>query len=115
MFHEEFRTFAAFLSIGKDWRDCGRLCDRHKVDLKDRTGAMFPGVTDAGCRNTAYNAVPQSAAEYAGRILKLGIGRLQIDLLRESPDEMRPVVNADRRVIEGNDDGRDTWRKVRAI
>jgi U32 family peptidase len=64
MFHMEHCVFAAFLSDGKDWRDCGRPCDHHKVDLRDRVGAAFPVTPDAGCRNTVYNAVPQSAAEY---------------------------------------------------
>jgi U32 family peptidase len=115
MFHNEFCTFAAFLSTGKDWRDCGRPCDRHKVDLRHRTGARFPVVADAGCRNTVFNAVPQSAAEYAGRMRELGIQRFRIDLLRESADEVGPLVEAYRRVITGADDGRDTWRKLRAM
>jgi U32 family peptidase len=63
MFHMEHCVFAAFLSNGKDWRDCGRPCDRHKVDLRDRVGAAFPVIADVGCRNTVFNSVPQSAAD----------------------------------------------------
>ena len=115
MFHNEFCAFAAFLSSGKDWRDCGRPCDRHKVDLRDRTGALFPVVADAGCRNTVFNAVPQSAAEYVGRMRDLGIGRFRVDLLRETPEQVGPLLDAYRRVIARADDGRDTWRKLRAM
>jgi putative protease len=115
MFHNEFCTFAAFLSSGKDWRDCGRPCDRHKVELRDRAGAMFPVVADAGCRNTVFNAVPQSAAEYVGRMRELGIHRFRVELLRETPDQVGPLLDAYRRVIAGADDGRDTWRKLRAM
>jgi putative protease len=115
MFYNEFCTFAAFLSTGKDWRDCGRPCDRHKVELKDRTGAMFPVVADAGCRNTVYNSVAQSAAEYVGRMLELGIRRFRVELLRETQEQVGPLLDAYHRVVEGADDGRDTWRKVRAM
>jgi putative protease len=115
MFHNEFCTYAAFLSKGKDWRDCGRPCDHHKVDLRDRTGATFPVVADAGCRNTVFNAVPQSAAEYVGRMRELGIRRYRMDLLRETPEQVGSLVEAYQRVIAGTDDGRDTWRTVRAL
>jgi putative protease len=115
MFHNEFCTFAAFLSTGKDWRDCGRPCDRHKVDLRDRTGALFPVVADVGCRNTVFNAVPQSAAEYVGRMRDLGLRRFRVDLLRETPDQVGPLLDAYRRVIDGRDDGQTTWRQMRAL
>jgi putative protease len=115
MFHNEFCTFAAFLSNGKDWRDCGRPCDRHRVDLRDRTGALFPVVADAGCRNTVFNAVPQSAAEYLPQMLTLGVRWFRVDLLRETPDQVGPLLDTYRRVVEGTDDGRDTWRKLRAM
>jgi U32 family peptidase len=115
MFYQEFCIYAAYLSTGKDWRDCGRPCDRHRVDLKDRMGARFPVVADAGCRNTVYNALPQSAAEYVGRMLELGIRRFRVDLLRETPDQVGPLLDAYRRVIAGADDGRETWKRLRAM
>jgi putative protease len=115
MFYDEFCIFAAYLSKGKDWRDCGRPCDRHKVDLKDRTGALFPVTADAGCRNTVFNALAQSGAEYVGRMLELGIRRFRIDLLRGTPEQVGPLIETYRRVIDGTDSGRDTWRKLRAM
>jgi putative protease len=115
MFHNEHCVFAALLSGGKDWRDCGRPCDRHRVDLKDRTGALFPVTADAGCRNTVFNALPQSGAEYVGRMRELGIRRFRIDLLRETADQVGPLIETYRRVIAGEDDGRETWRKLRAM
>ena len=115
MFHMEHCVFAAFLSNGKDWRDCGRPCDHHKVELRDRVGAAFPVAADAGCRNTVFNAVPQSAAEYVPEMLALGLRRFRVELLRETPDQVGPLVEAYRRVIAGADDGRDTWRALRAM
>ena len=116
MFHNEHCVFAATLSTGKDWRDCGRPCDRHKVELRDRTtGSAFPLVADAGCRNTVYNAVPQSAAEYLPRMREMGIGHFRIDLLRESADEVAPLLESYARVLTGGDDGKGLWRRLRAV
>jgi putative protease len=115
MFHMEHCVFAAFLSNGKDWRDCGRPCDTHKIELRDRVGADFPVTPDAGCRNTVFNSVAQSAAEYVPQMLALGLRRFRVELLRESPSEVGPLLDAYKRVIAGTDNGRDAWRKLRAM
>jgi len=115
MFHMEHCVFAAFLSQGKDHRDCGRPCDTHKVELRDRVGAEFPVHPDTGCRNTVFNSVAQSAAEYAGRMVALGLRRFRIDLLRESPEEVGPLMERYRRVLAGDDDGRTVWKQLRAL
>jgi putative protease len=115
MFHMEHCVFAAFLSAGKDHRDCGRPCDAHRVELRDRVGACFPVHPDTGCRNTVFNSVPQSAAEYVGRMKELGIRWFRIDLLRETPEEAVRLVEQYRRVIAGMDDGQQTWRQLKAL
>jgi U32 family peptidase len=115
MFYTEQCTFAAFLSTGKDWRDCGRPCDRHKVELKDRTGALLPLVADTGCRNTVYNSVPQSAAEYITRMRTLGVRTFRVDLLRETAGQVGPLLQRYQRVVSGQDDGRNVWRELKAL
>jgi putative protease len=115
MFHNEFCTYANALSEGKDFRDCGRPCDRHKIELKDRTGALFPVVADAGCRNTVYNSLPQSGAEYVRRMLELGVRRFRIDMLRETPAEVEKLLAKYARVVADLDDGRTVWRELRAM
>jgi putative protease len=115
MFHMEHCVFATFLSTGKDHRDCGRPCERHKVELRDRVGAPFPVLPDTGCRNTVFNSVPQSAAEYVGRMRELGITRFRVDLLRETADQVGPLLERYARVVAGRDDGRETWRQLRAL
>ncbi|MBL9132461.1 MAG: U32 family peptidase, partial [Verrucomicrobiaceae bacterium] len=42
MFHMEHCAFAAFLSEGTDFTNCGRPCDRHRVHLRDRVGMAHP-------------------------------------------------------------------------
>lgn len=115
MFHMEHCVFAAFLSSGKDHRDCGRPCDRHRVGLRDRVGAAFPVVPDAGCRNTVFNGVAQSAAEYVGRMRQLGVRHFRVDLLRETPDQVGPLLDRYAKVIASRDDGRQTWWQLRAL
>src|SRR5581483_11553890 len=92
-----------------------RPCDRHRVELRDRVGAHFPVHPDAGCRNTVFNSVPQSAAEYVGRMRDLGVRRFRVDLLREPPEQVGPLLDRYARVAAGLDDGRDTWRQLRAL
>ena len=115
MFHNEFCVFAAFLSAGKDHRDCGRPCDRHAVELRDRVGASFPVVPDAGCRNTVFNSVAQSAAEYVGRMRELGVRRFRVDLLRETPAQVGPLLEHYTRVIRGEVTGAASWKPLQVM
>ncbi|HWB11520.1 MAG TPA: DUF3656 domain-containing protein [Pirellulales bacterium] len=115
MFHMEHCVFAATLSDGKDWRDCGRPCDRHRVELRDRVGAEFPLLADTGCRNTVFNSVPQSAAEYVPRMLKCGLRHFRVELLREDAEQARALLSRYSRVLAGLDDGRSAWRGLQVL
>jgi putative protease len=115
MFHMEHCVYCHTLSTGTDHRDCGRPCDRHRVDLRDRAGAANPLVADVGCRNTVYNGVAQSAAEYVPRMREAGILDYRVELLRESGDEVRPLVERYARVLSGAEDGRAAWRRLRVL
>lgn len=114
MFHMEHCVFAAFLSTGKDSTDCGRPCDRHRVELRDRAGMAHPVRADVGCRNTVYNAVPQSASPYARALLERGVRRFRVELLGEDAPAARRLVRRYRDLLEGRADGRDLWKELRA-
>lgn len=115
MFHMEHCVFAHTLSTGKDYRDCGRPCDRHQVDLKDRVGQAHPLIPDVGCRNTVFNASAQSAAEYVPRMKELGIRHFRVELLRESAEQATALLDRYARVLAGTYDGRETWRQLRVL
>ena len=85
MFHMEHCVFCAFLSPGTDKTNCGRPCDDHDVKLRDRVGKEHPLKADVGCRNTLFNAVPQTAAEYLPRLLAHGARHLRIEFLDDGP------------------------------
>ena len=115
MFHMEHCVFAATLSSGKDHRDCGRPCDRHRVELRDRVGAAFPLLADTGCRNTVFNSIPQSAAEYLPRLLSLGVRHFRIELLRETSAETSALLDRYARVLAGQEVGRAAWRGLQVL
>jgi len=114
MFHMEHCVFAAFLSTGRDCTDCGRPCERHDVRLRDWTGHEHPVKVDVGCRNTIYNAVPQSASQYVRRLLGLGVRWFRVELLLHGPDESRRLIRGYRDVIDGRSDGQALWRELNA-
>ncbi|MFI5455476.1 MAG: DUF3656 domain-containing protein [Isosphaerales bacterium] len=115
MFHMEHCVFCAFLSPGTDATNCGRPCDRHAVKLRDRVGMEHPLKADVGCRNTLYNAVPQTAAEYLPRLQKHGARFLRIEFLDDSPEDVARTITLYREVIAGNREGKAVWRELKAI
>ena len=93
MFHMEHCVFAATLSNGKDHHDCGRPCERHRVDLRDRVGLSHPLVADVGCRNTVFNGSAQSTAEFVPRMKELGVRYYRVELLREDRPQTHVLLN----------------------
>lgn len=115
MFHMEHCVFCAFLSTGRDYRDCGRPCDRHAVSLRDRVGAEHPLKADAGCRNTVFNARAQTGAEFAARFVALGARAFRIEFLNEPADEVRRTLGRYGQVLRGEIDGAALWRELKLI
>ena len=115
MFYNEHCIFAALLSTGKDATDCGRPCDRHAVALKDWSGKEHPVKADVGCRNTVYNAVPQSASPYVRRMIDLGVRHFRIEFLNETPDAARRLISSYRNLLEGKEIGETLWKELRAF
>jgi putative protease len=115
MFHMEHCVFAHTLSTGKDYRTCGRPCDHHSLDLRDRVGASHPLVPDAGCRNTLFNAQAQSAAEWVPQMLRGGVCHFRVELLRHSAAQSVELLDRYARVLAGLDDGPTAWRSLRAL
>jgi putative protease len=70
---------------------------------------------DDCCRNTLFNSVPQSAAEFVGRMRGLGLTRFRVDLLHESAADVAPLLDRYAAVLSGADDGRQVWRQLRAL
>ncbi len=114
MFHMEHCVFAAFLSKGSTFLDCGRPCDRHRVRLRDRVGMEHPLRAEVGCRNTLFNAVPQTGARFFRRLHDAGLRSYRVELLEESRDDAEKTIDAYRSLLAGEQDGEDLWRTLRA-
>lgn len=115
MFHMEHCVFCAVLSPGTNKTNCGRPCDRHDVKLRDRVGMEHPLKADVGCRNTLFNAVPQSAAEIVPALLERGVRDFRVELLDESPEEVRRTLGLYRDLLAGRIAGPDVWRSLKAM
>ncbi len=115
MFHMEHCVFCAFLSSGKDYRDCGRPCDTHRVALRDRVGADLPLKADAGCRNTVYNNRAQTGADYVARLIELGARHFRVEFVNERPDDVVRTITRYQQLIRGEITGADVWRELKLI
>jgi putative protease len=113
MFHMEHCVFCAFLSSGKDFRDCGRPCDKHDVRLRDRVGAEHPLKADAGCRNTVFNSQAQTGAEYVTRMIELGVKHFRVEFLNETPEQVAQTISQYRQLLRGEISGTQLWRELK--
>lgn len=115
MFHMEHCVFCAVLSPGTNKTNCGRPCDHHEVQLRDRVGMEHPLKADVGCRNTLFNAVPQSSAEVVPDLIHSGIRQLRIELLNEGAGELQQVITTYRDLIAGRTTGAQVWTALKAM
>jgi len=114
MFHMEHCVFCAVLSPGTNKTNCGRPCDVHAVKLRDRVGMEHVLHADVGCRNTLYNAVPQSAAEVVPTLLARQLRDFRIELLSENAREARHVITLYQDLLAGKISGKEVWQRLRA-
>ena len=114
MFHTEHCVYCTFLSEGTNYTNCGRPCEEHRVSLRDRIGMSHPVRVDEGCRNTVYNAIEQSGAEYLAHFLELGVGTYRVEFLEETPEQVSEVIDLYSRAMRGEISGTQVWRKLKA-
>ena len=115
MFHMEHCVFCAFLSKGTDYTNCGRPCDKHEVKLRDRVGMEHPLKADIGCRNTVFNALAQTGAEYVSRMQALGVRNFRIEFVNESPEQVKQMITKYRQLLRGEISGAELWRELKLV
>lgn len=114
MFHMEHCVFCAVISPGTNKTNCGRPCDRHAVKLRDRIGMEHPLHADIGCRNTLYNATPQSGAEVVRELLLAGVRHYRVELLEDSPGQTRRIIDLYRKLLAGRIEPAEVWQQLSA-
>ncbi len=115
MFHMEHCVFCAFLSEGTDYTNCGRPCEEHQVKLRDRVGTEHILQADAGCRNTIFNGVAQTGAEYIHRLVELGIYNFRIEFVDESPAQVSQTIGYYQQLFGGQISGAKLWQDLNLI
>ncbi|MEL6104377.1 MAG: DUF3656 domain-containing protein [Planctomycetota bacterium] len=115
MFHMEHCVFCSVLSPGTNKTNCGRPCDEHVVQLRDRVGAEHTLQADIACRNTLYNAMPQSGAESALRLRDAGVGWFRIEFLEERAEEVSRTIRLYRDLLAERVSPSEVWQKLNAV
>jgi putative protease len=100
-FHMEHCVFAAFLSKGSSFRDCGKPCEKHRVELKDQFGNRHQIKPDQECRNTMFNANSQSASRFVKAWQEQGLGFIRYEALYERGDELIEKVRGYQDLLSG--------------
>ena len=98
-FHMEHCVFAAFLSTGSSFKDCGKPCEKHRVELKDQFGHFHHIKADQECRNTMFNATSQSAGVLIPEMLELGVKNFRFEALYEKEEELKQKIHTYLKII----------------
>ena len=114
-FHTEHCVFARFLSKGNSYLDCGHVCTRHNVHLRDESGSDNLVLADMGCRNTVFAAQAQSGVHSIGDWKNAGIGRIRIELVDEGPEDVELIVNGYNSVLMGEERPGTVWDDLKLV
>jgi len=92
VFHTEHCVFCRFLSEGTSYKDCGRPCEKHRVELRDHSGRSHPVMADVGCRNTVFGAEAQEASGHIDLWLAAGIRDFRLEFAHEDAAQVTEVA-----------------------
>jgi putative protease len=112
MFHMEHCVFCTFMSEGTSILDCGKPCEKHHVELKDRVGQLHTLKADVGCRNTLFNGLAQTGARFYNQMRGTGLRRYRVDFLDEKNAEARQTLQAYQQLLSGETSGHHLWQDL---
>lgn len=115
VFHTEHCVFCRFLSTGASYRDCGRPCEKHRVELKDAQGRAHPVLADVGCRNTMFGAETQEASSHFEAWQRAGIRHFRLEFVHESAAQVRRVYQAFDAALTGRSSARELSAALASI
>ncbi len=113
VFHTEHCVFCRFLSTGTSYKDCGRPCEKHRVELRDQSGRSHPVLADVGCRNTVFGAEGQEASMHMAAWLAAGIGHFRLEFAHETGTELTLVTRAFQSALAGRTTFADLQRQLK--
>ena len=115
MFHMEHCVFCTFLSEGTSIKNCGKPCDRHSAQLRDRVGQLHILKADVGCRNTLFNGRAQTGAGSVDEFISLGLRKFRVELLEEDEKQAARLVGWYQNFLNGKGEAQDLVRKLGAV
>ncbi len=115
VFHTEHCVFCRFLSDGTSYKDCGRPCEKHKVQLRDHAGRSHPVMADVGCRNTVFGAEAQEASAHLDSWRAAGIRHFRLEFVHESGAQVTEVARLFGAALGGEIGAERLNRELKAI
>lgn len=115
IFHTEHCVFARFLSNGNSYQDCGHVCTRNTVHLRDQNGQDNLVLADMGCRNTVFMAESQSGVYNLNDWRRAGVGRLRIELVDEDGKDSVDIVTAYLGFLSGERQAHEVWSVLEGV
>jgi putative protease len=115
VFHTEHCVFCRFLSTGTSYRDCGRPCEKHRVELRDQAGRSHPVLADVGCRNTVFGAEAQEASLHLDLWRAAGICHFRLEFAHESATQVKEVSGLFRDALNEEITAAQLHRELRAV
>lgn len=100
-FHMEHCVFASTLSQGSSFKDCGKPCEKHRVQLQDEFGNRHMIKADPECRNTMFNAIAQSAASHYSEWKSHNLGSVRYEALFERGQELIEKIASYQALLRG--------------
>ena len=101
VFHTEHCVFCRFLSSGTSYKDCGRPCETHLVQLRDTAGRQHPVMADVGCRNTVFGAEAQEASSHLEAWRDAGIRHFRLEFAHETSRQVAEVTGLFEAALRG--------------
>ncbi|MBT8038497.1 MAG: U32 family peptidase [Verrucomicrobiae bacterium] len=112
MFHMEHCVFCTFMSEGTSILDCGKPCEKHHVQMKDRVGQLHTLKADVGCRNTLFNGLAQTGARFYQQMRGTGLRRFRVDFLDEDAAAATQTLRAYQQLLAGETSGQHLWQDL---
>jgi collagenase-like PrtC family protease len=113
VFHTEHCVFARFLSKGNSYLDCGHVCTRNNVHLRDEGGNDNLVLADMGCRNTVFSAQSQSGVQSIRQWIDAGIHHFRVELVDEGAEDTETIVSGYLGVLAGTAKPSVVWDSLR--
>lgn len=114
-FHMEHCVFAAFLSKGHSFKDCGKPCEKHELKLKDPYNNWHYLKADQECRNTFFKATPQSASFMFEELKKMGVGSFRLETLDETGEALMLKIKTYLKLISGKISSHEVVNELRMV